>query len=121
MVSFGPEANGGWYTWGRQPVNYVKAFRYVHGKLGTGGITWLWQVSSITTADPTPYWPGSAYVDWAGLDGYYYVPSDNIRYRGSALAWRRSPSSGQGPVIGGRDQPGETGMARELRTVAGRC
>ena len=26
-------------------------------------------------AQPAPWWPGSKYVTWVGLDGYYYKPS----------------------------------------------
>lgn len=81
VVSFGPEANGGWYAWGRQPAAFAAAYRHAHQVLGRAGITWLWQMSSIQTADPAPYWPGSQYVDWAGLDGYYYVPGDNFNQR----------------------------------------
>lgn len=111
VISFGPEMNGGWYTWGRQPVNYVKAYRYVHAKLGTGGITYLWQVTSLKTADPTPYWPGSDVVDWAGLDGYYYFPGDNFDARFNfglaaiAKFWH-------GPVI-----IGETGISPATKNV----
>lgn len=73
VISFAPEANGDWYSWGRDPAGLVAAWHHVHSVLGTAGITWLWQVSAV--ADPTglrPYWPGPAEVDWVGLDGYYY-------------------------------------------------
>ena len=53
VVSFAPEANGPWYTWGNNPRAYITAWRHVHRVLGTQHITWLWQMSSRPSARPS--------------------------------------------------------------------
>ena len=69
------EMNGGWYAWGRQP-KFVEAWRRFHrivAEQGATNVTWTWLVNSIWSdpaSDPTPYYPGDAYVDWIGLDSY---------------------------------------------------
>ena len=56
-------------------------------------MTWLWTVNIInntqhgTIPSPAPWWPGSAYVTWVGIDGYYLKPS-----------WKFAPLFG--PTIG---------------------
>ena len=50
---------------------------------GASNVTWLWTVNALAGAgqritDPTPWWPGSAYVTWVGIDGYYYLPSETF-------------------------------------------
>lgn len=69
------EMNGGWYAWGRQP-KFIAAWRHFHDVVaaqGASNVTWTWVVNSIwedPESDPTPYYPGDAYVDWVGLDSY---------------------------------------------------
>jgi mannan endo-1,4-beta-mannosidase len=86
ILSFGHEMNGNWYTWGYQHTSatvFVAAWRHivtVFRTLGTRNVTWLWTVNIIDTLDnripvPAPWWPGSSYVNWVGIDGYYYSPS----------------------------------------------
>lgn len=88
VLSFAPEMNGQWYAYGfgrTKPIDYVHAWRHVHDVLSATPagplITWLWQPSAIhfSTPSPVPWWPGSAYVDEIGLDGYYVLPQDNFR------------------------------------------
>lgn len=79
-ISFGHEMNGDWYPWGRTkatPADYVAAWRHIHDLLQDAGATnviWVWTPNVIT---PMPnvglkqYYPGDAYVDWAGMIGYY--------------------------------------------------
>ncbi len=49
--------------------------------LGAQNVTWLWTVNIIndtrsgTIPRPTQWWPGSSYVNWVGIDGYYLKPS----------------------------------------------
>ena len=41
-------------------------------------MTWLWTVNVIETGgipSPAVWWPGNSYVNWVGLDGYYYQSS----------------------------------------------
>ncbi len=69
------EMNGAWYPWGRQPL-FVEAWRRFHkivAEQGAANVTWTWLVNSIWSdpeSDPSPYYPGDAYVDWVGLDTY---------------------------------------------------
>ena len=46
---------------------------------GAENVTWLWTVNSSTAQagipGPGPWWPGSSYVTWVGIDGYYSTPS----------------------------------------------
>ena len=41
-----------------------------------GMVTWLWTINTIhrraRVGSPGPWWPGSSYVTWVGIDGYYY-------------------------------------------------
>jgi len=69
------EMNGAWYSWGRDP-SFIAAWRHFHDLVvaeGATNVTWTWVVNSIwydPASDPTPYYPGDAYVDWTGLDTY---------------------------------------------------
>ncbi len=81
ILSFGHEMNGYWYSWGNShtpPVDFVAAWRHIvtlFRKLGTQNVTWLWTINTIheqsRVPSPGPWWPGSSYVNWVGIDGYY--------------------------------------------------
>jgi mannan endo-1,4-beta-mannosidase len=87
ILSFGHEMNGSWFNWGYKktsPAVFVAAWRHIvklFRALGARNVTWLWTVNIINdtrTGDiprPTQWWPGSAYVTWVGIDGYYLKPS----------------------------------------------
>jgi Glycosyl hydrolase family 26 len=82
ILSFGHEMNGRWDSWGYQHVParvFVKAWRRivnVFREVGATNVTWMWTVNIIDSnppiPDPSPWWPGSSYVNWVGIDGYYY-------------------------------------------------
>jgi glycosyl hydrolase family 26 len=72
------EMNGNWYSWGRSP-DFIAAWRHFHDLVvaeGATNVTWAWVVNTIweengeVQADPAPYYPGDAYVDWTGVDAY---------------------------------------------------
>jgi len=86
ILGFGHEMNGYWYTWGTRhhttPAQFVAAWRHivrVFRSVGANNVTWLWTVNIIDAKSgirtPGPWWPGSSYVNWVGIDGYYYKPS----------------------------------------------
>jgi mannan endo-1,4-beta-mannosidase len=85
ILSFDHEMNGDWYPWGyrhESPATFVAAWRHVvtiFREQGARNVTWLWTVNIIDRLDdvtePAPWWPGSSYVNWVGIDGYYYSPS----------------------------------------------
>lgn len=85
VISFAHEMNGDWYSWGAghtSPSDYVAAWRHVVHVFrheGASNVTWLWTVNSTNTpGDLLPWWPGSSYVDWVGIDGYYYRSTDTF-------------------------------------------
>jgi mannan endo-1,4-beta-mannosidase len=88
ILSFGHEMNGGWYAWGNRhasPTVFVAAWRHIVNlfrALRARNVTWMWTVNIIHGAhnvpSPGPWWPGSSYVNWAGIDGYYYSPSESF-------------------------------------------
>jgi hypothetical protein len=85
ILSFGHEMNGYWYSWGyhhTSPAVFVAAWRHIvtlFRALGVRNVTWLWTINTIhelaNVPSPGPWWPGSSYVTWVGLDGYYFNSS----------------------------------------------
>jgi mannan endo-1,4-beta-mannosidase len=81
ILSFGHEMNGYWYSWGYRhtsPSVFVAAWRHVVDVFrarGARNVTWLWTINNIHkhagVPAPDPWWPGSSYVNWVGIDGYY--------------------------------------------------
>jgi hypothetical protein len=81
FLRFNWEMNGTWFPWsegvnGNAPGQYVAAWRHVHDLFSSAGatnVTWVW----CPFVDPgnnfqsiASLYPGDAYVDWTGLDGY---------------------------------------------------
>ncbi|MGD0924147.1 MAG: glycosyl hydrolase [Streptosporangiaceae bacterium] len=87
IISFAPEADGRWYPWGwhhANPAQWVAAWRHVvevFRRSGATNVTWLWVVSgdSRATGHVRNWWPGPRYVNWIGVDGYYFRPADTFR------------------------------------------
>jgi mannan endo-1,4-beta-mannosidase len=87
ILSFCHEMNGDWSPWGYRhtsPTVFVGAWRHivdVFRALGADNVTWLWTVNIINNTPkgriprPNAWWPGSSYVTWVGIDGYYLKPS----------------------------------------------
>jgi hypothetical protein len=73
------EMNGTWFSWGAQakanPADFVAAWRHFHDIVAAQGatnVTWVWCPNTEFTGS-TPLeqlYPGDAYVDWTGIDGY---------------------------------------------------
>lgn len=89
IISFGHEMNGGWYSWGNgrtSPAVFVAAWRHIvkiFRAWGAYNVTWLWTVNSLAggpgqAASPQPWWPGTDYVSWVGIDGYYFYPGESF-------------------------------------------
>lgn len=102
ILSFGHEMNGNWYSWGNghtSAATFVAAWRHVvraFRAAGAANVTWLWTVNSIKGA-PSPlsrWWPGAAWVDWIGIAGYYFRPTDTFgSVFGSTIAVIRTLSN----------------------------
>jgi mannan endo-1,4-beta-mannosidase len=85
IIGFGHEMNGWWFSWGYQhasPAAFVAAWRHVvtvFRQQDASNVTWLWTVNIINARgginNPAPWWPGRSYVNWVGIDGYYYSNS----------------------------------------------
>ncbi len=86
VLSFAAEMNGDWYAWGsgHTPArvfvaawrHMVDVFRAEHAR----NVTWLWTVNSVNASSVPlrPWWPGAGYVDWVGVDGYFYRQADTF-------------------------------------------
>jgi hypothetical protein len=76
------EMNGDWYPWGGvgQAKEWVAAYRHLHDLLTAPNVSWIWNPNVYSpsstgpgaSASPAPWYPGNAYVDWMGADGYSY-------------------------------------------------
>jgi hypothetical protein len=84
ILSFGHEMNGFWYSWGFghvSPRTWIAAWRHVvtvFRRQGADNVTWLWTANIMAAPlipSPRPWWPGSRYVTWVGITGYYLPPS----------------------------------------------
>jgi len=89
IISFGHEMNGPWYPWGAGETPaavFIAAWRHIVDVFrsdGADNVTWLWAVNIIAGSgagvrNPDAWWPGSSYVTWVGVDGYFYQPSDTF-------------------------------------------
>lgn len=81
FLIFDVEMNGSWEPYapgnnGNTAADYVAAWRHVHDlavQAGATNITWVWCPNVDPSNMFTPYaqlYPGDAYVNWTGLDGY---------------------------------------------------
>ncbi len=84
-VSFAHEANGDWYPWGcgRAPASaYIAAWRHVHRVIGTQDVTWVWTADhgwAGSRCKLMDRYPGNAWVNWIGVDGYLRRPADTFK------------------------------------------
>lgn len=82
------EMNGTWYPWagtvnGNSPADYVAAWRHIHDIFAAEGatnVTWVWSVNDRSLPKTAvngyaAYYPGDAYVDWAGVSGFNWGTS----------------------------------------------
>lgn len=86
LLRFDHEMNGNWSQWsagvdGQTPADYVAAWRHVHDVFAAEGVTnvsWVWSPNVVYTGSTalTLLYPGDAYVDVVGLDGYNWGPTD---------------------------------------------
>jgi mannan endo-1,4-beta-mannosidase len=79
-IALAHEMNGRWYSWGPQKTkaaDFVAAWRHVHDVFVAAGATnviWVWApnvINPVPRVHLAPLYPGDAYVDWVGMDGYY--------------------------------------------------
>jgi hypothetical protein len=93
FLRWGHEPNSDWYPWSgianndpgqtNGPASYVAAYRRIHDVFeqeGARNVTWVWSPNSEDVPAEswnhwTEYYPGDAYVDWVGPDGYNWGAS----------------------------------------------
>lgn len=86
ILSFAPEPNGQWYRWGwthTPAATWVAAWRHVvriFRAAGATNVTWMLtlNVAFKSSGPVAAYWPGSSYVNWIGVDGYYVSRGDTF-------------------------------------------
>jgi hypothetical protein len=68
-----------------QYANFIGAWQNIYNIFKAQGVTnvsWLWNPGMpgglYNAPDPAPYYPGNAYVDWIGFDGYDKVSADHF-------------------------------------------
>jgi hypothetical protein len=81
----GWEMNGTWYAWSRK-ADYIAAWRHLADRLrakGATNIKFVWAVNGIyePAADPAPYYPGTEFVDYVGIDAYNWGVGSAKPYR----------------------------------------
>jgi hypothetical protein len=103
FLRFNWEMNGSWFAWmegvnGNQTGESVTAWRHVHDiftEVGATNAKWVW----CPNVDPEHHfrslssvYPGDAYVDWTGLDGYNAGtnPNQSDRWRTFDQLYRSS-------------------------------
>jgi len=86
FLRWGHEMNGNWYPWdgfhnganAAAAAKYIAAYRHIHDVFVSAGATnVIWVFCPNVDSVPgdawnqwTNYYPGDAYVDWMGFDGY---------------------------------------------------
>jgi mannan endo-1,4-beta-mannosidase len=98
------EMNGDWYPWGaavggNSAASHVLMWQRVRGIFWAKGldartVQWIWAVNheDVGAARAEDYYPGDAYVDWIGIDGYNWGASQ------SWSSWR-SPEEVFAPML----------------------
>jgi hypothetical protein len=82
MLRFASEMNGSWMSYseansGNQPGDFVRAWQHVWDLFHADGVTnvaWIWSPNIVNAGDNSlaELYPGNAYVNWVGMDGYSY-------------------------------------------------
>ena len=124
FLSFGHEMNGVWYSWGcgqASPSLFRAAWRHVHALISAPRVIWIWTINDIWNHDPCPlrpWYPGAAYVDWVGIDGYLRPPVNTFTAafgRTLAILHRLAPAK---PILlAETGVPWGPGWARRLNNL----
>jgi mannan endo-1,4-beta-mannosidase len=85
-LSFDGEMNAPWWPWGYRQASaaeFVQAWRHVvtvFRDAGASNVAWVWTVTRTDsqTEALSQVWPGSAYVTYVGLHGYFFGPSSTF-------------------------------------------
>jgi hypothetical protein len=103
-------------------ADYVRAWRRVHDLFrtaGAGNVIWVWSPDTARTAADqqfAPLYPGDAYVDWLGLDGYGVQPDPHATFD---TALGRLRGTARKPVLITRTGAGTTARTTWIRGFFG--
>ncbi|HEY5194036.1 MAG TPA: glycosyl hydrolase [Solirubrobacteraceae bacterium] len=91
FIDFAQEMNIGGYAWsvginGNTPALYVRAWRHVVSIFraqGAGNVRWVWAPNTNCegTCPFSEFYPGNAWVNWVGLDGYNFANVDETPWK----------------------------------------
>ncbi|MFN2543894.1 MAG: glycoside hydrolase family 26 protein, partial [Actinomycetota bacterium] len=78
FLRWGYEMNGTWFPWAGSPDKFVAAWKHIHDIFtgeGANNVVWVWAPNWEDRPGKawnhwTNYYPGNAYVDWVGIDGF---------------------------------------------------
>ncbi len=115
VIGFGHEMNGAWYSWGY-------GTRPPRTSSPPGGTSSRCSVRKAPTTSPgcgpstssgpralgpiRAWWPGTSYVTWVGIDGYYVRRSDTFgTVFGSTISQVRTITGQADPAVRDRRQP----------------
>jgi len=92
-LRFTHEMNGNWYPWGNgvngnTTAQYISAWQHVRAIFTQVGVTnarWIWSPNvagkgnrgGTASGAFSSFYPGDAYVDWIGMDGYNWGTSQS--------------------------------------------
>ncbi len=83
LLRFAHEMNGNWYPWGGRPSEYISAYRHLADlfrRESVANVKFVWNINSESVPyepinQANKYFPGEAYVDLVGLDGFNFGTS----------------------------------------------
>jgi len=116
FLRWGAEMNGNWYAWsgtavGNNPSVFVAAWRHIHDIFATAGVhnvAWVWAPNADSHPGGTSttswncwrnYYPGDAYVDWVGIDGYNWGATDSWQSFGQIFGPVYADYVGRKPIM----------------------
>jgi hypothetical protein len=114
FLRFNWEMNGRWFPWhegvnGNRAGEFVTAWRHVHDiftAVGAANVSWVWcpNVEYSGATSMASVYPGDAYVDWTGLDGYNWGtnPSKPDRWKTFDQVYRTTYQNIVGSIAPGK-------------------
>ena len=123
FLDFAAEMNSDDAWGGHDPALFIAAFRHIHDLFlaeGARKVVWVW-CPNVTDVDggnarTMEYYPGDAYVDWTGVDGYNWT-----HYNGRWMSFEQLFARVY-PLLAARGKPimiGEMGSAETGGDKAG--
>jgi beta-mannanase len=80
---------------GETPPTFIAAWRHIvtiFRQVGAANVRWVWSPNTDCAGHCpfTAYWPGAAYVDWLGLDGYNFATAHDAAWVSLRYIFRTS-------------------------------